>query len=72
MTENNDALSATLTEQLALIDRALAKIDEGTYGFSDQSGEPIALARLQAYPEAILTLDEAQAALRRAGLRATS
>lgn len=40
------------------IDRALRKIEEGTYGLSDQSGEPILRERLQAVPEAILTLEE--------------
>jgi DnaK suppressor protein len=58
LAENNRVLSGTLTEQLDAIDRALAKIDEGTYGFSDESGEPIALLRLQAAPEAVRTLDE--------------
>ncbi|WP_267221096.1 TraR/DksA family transcriptional regulator [Dyella silvae] len=43
------------------IERALQKIDDGTYGFSDVSGKPIPKARLEATPEAILTIDEEKA-----------
>lgn len=38
--------------------RALQKIDEGTYGFSDESGDPIPRARLEVMPEAIYTVEE--------------
>jgi DnaK suppressor protein len=44
-----------------LIERALAKIDEGTYGRSDLSGDPIPKARLDAVPEAVLTIQEEEA-----------
>jgi DnaK suppressor protein len=44
------------------IERALAKIDEGTYGLSDVSGGPIPRERLQAKPEAIRTVEEEEAA----------
>ena len=40
------------------IERALQKIADGTYGFSDLSGDPIPVARLEAVPEAILTVEE--------------
>ncbi|WP_199098444.1 TraR/DksA family transcriptional regulator [Dyella sp. ASV21] len=40
------------------IERALQKINDGTYGFSDLSGSPIPQARLEATPEAILTVQE--------------
>lgn len=40
------------------IERALQKIAEGTYGFSDASGDPIPNARLEAAPEAIYTVEE--------------
>jgi len=40
------------------IDRALQKITEGSYGRSDQSGEPIPRSRLEATPEASLTIEE--------------
>jgi DnaK suppressor protein len=42
------------------IERALQKISDGTYGFSDSSGKPIPKARLEATPEAILTIEEEQ------------
>jgi DnaK suppressor protein len=47
------------------IERALRKIEEGTYGYSDLSGNPIPRARLEATPEAILTLEEERDAERR-------
>ncbi len=47
-------------ERLARVDRALAKIDAGTYGFSDLSGERIPDERLNAIPDAINTLREQQ------------
>jgi DnaK suppressor protein len=43
------------------IERALEKIDDGTYGFSDESGDPIPKARLEAAPESVLTVEEEQA-----------
>ena len=45
-------------ERLTRIERALKKIDEGTYGFSDASGDPIPVERLEAVPEAIFTVAE--------------
>jgi len=52
--------------RLARVERALQKIDEGTYGYSDVSGEPIPDARLEAMPDAINTIQE-QAASERTG-----
>ena len=46
--------------RLAAVERALQKLDEGSYGYSEASGEPIPLARLQATPEALYTLEEQQ------------
>ena len=48
--------------RLNRVNRALQKIDAGTYGLSDISGEPIPRARLEAVPEAICTLAEERAA----------
>lgn len=45
-------------ERLPMIERALEKIRDGTYGFSDASGKPIPRDRLEAMPEAINTADE--------------
>jgi DnaK suppressor protein len=41
---------------LKLIDRALEKIEEGTYGVCDITGEPIPLPRLEAVPYATMTV----------------
>lgn len=45
-------------DRLQRVERALTKIDDGTYGVSDVSGQPIPRERLEAVPEAILTLSE--------------
>ena len=47
------------------IDRALQKINEGTYGFSDMSGLPIPIGRLESTPEAVLTVEEEEQRERR-------
>ena len=39
------------------IDSALRRIDEGEYGYCEETGEPIALARLDARPVATLSLE---------------
>ncbi len=57
-------MDASIGEQaerrLGEIDRALQKIEEGTYGLSDDSGEPIPRGRLEAVPEATRTVEEQQ------------
>ena len=47
-------------QELKEVNRALEKIEEGTYGLSDRSGEPIAKGRLEAIPEALYTIEEQQ------------
>ena len=42
---------------IAKIDAAIARIDEGTYGFCEETGEPISLRRLEARPIATLSLE---------------
>lgn len=39
------------------IDAALGRIDEGSYGYCDDTGEPIGLRRLQARPIATLSIE---------------
>ena len=39
------------------IDQALARVDEGEYGYCEETGEEIGLARLEARPIATLCLD---------------
>jgi DnaK suppressor protein len=57
-------VDATIAEQiqqrLEIVDRALQKVEEGTYGLSDVSGEPIPRGRLEAVPEAVRTVEEQQ------------
>jgi len=42
---------------IAKIDAALGRIDEGTYGFCEETGEPISLRRLEARPIATLSVE---------------
>jgi DnaK suppressor protein len=42
---------------IAKIDAALARIDDGTYGYCEKTGEPISLKRLEARPIATLSVD---------------
>jgi DnaK suppressor protein len=51
-------------DQLAALERAEARLADGTYGVSVDSGEPIPDQRLEAYPLAERTVDEEE---RRAG-----
>ena len=39
------------------LERALAKLEEGSYGLCDKCGGPIAPARLEAVPESVLCID---------------
>ncbi len=55
--EKDIALDANIDSMLATIHRALAKIDEGTFGVCDRCGKPIPEARLEAIPYAIYTVD---------------
>lgn len=42
---------------IAKIDAALRRIEEGTYGYCDETGDPISLKRLDARPIATLSLE---------------
>ena len=42
---------------ISKIDGALRRIDDGTYGYCEDSGEPIGLKRLDARPVATLSLE---------------
>jgi RNA polymerase-binding transcription factor len=42
---------------IAKIDEALRRIDEGTYGYCEETGEPISLSRLEARPIATLSVE---------------
>ena len=47
-------------DQLAAVERAEARLADGTYGQSVDSGKPIPDARLEAYPMAERTVEEEQ------------
>ncbi|MEZ5907644.1 MAG: RNA polymerase-binding protein DksA [Hyphomicrobiaceae bacterium] len=42
---------------IAKIDAALTRLDDGTYGYCEETGEPIGLKRLDARPIATLSLE---------------
>jgi len=58
----DDAIAESLRDRLAALDRALKRLDDGTYGRSVRSGLPIPEDRLEADPAAELTIEEARAA----------
>jgi DnaK suppressor protein len=55
----DDAVAESLRDRLAALDRALRRLDDGTYGRSVRSGQPIPDDRLEADPAAELTVAEA-------------
>jgi DnaK suppressor protein len=61
MLETEGNLLSRDIERLSRVERALRKIEEGTYGFSDVSGKPIPDARLEATPDALNTVQEQEA-----------
>jgi DnaK suppressor protein len=58
----DDAIAESMRDRLATLDRALKRLDDGTYGRSVRSGLPIPDERLDADPAAELTVEEARAA----------
>jgi len=42
---------------IAKIDQALARVENGSYGFCEETGEPIGLKRLEARPIATLSIE---------------
>jgi DnaK suppressor protein len=42
---------------ISKIDEALRRIEDGSYGYCEETGEPISLARLEARPTATLSLE---------------
>ena len=42
---------------IAKIDEALTRIEDGTYGYCEETGEPISLKRLEARPIATLSVE---------------
>jgi DnaK suppressor protein len=56
--EIGEARTEQLREELAAVERAEARLAQGTYGLSVESGEPIPDARLEAIPWAERTAEE--------------
>ncbi|HEV7278499.1 MAG TPA: RNA polymerase-binding protein DksA [Devosiaceae bacterium] len=50
---------------IAKIDAALKRIDDGTYGYCEETGDPIGIARLDARPIATLSLEAQESHERR-------
>ena len=50
---------------IAKIEAAIKRIDEGTYGYCEETGEPIGLRRLDARPIATLSIEAQEAHERR-------
>jgi RNA polymerase-binding transcription factor len=57
-TDTDNALRAELRQNLDAIDKAEARLEEGTYGKSVVSGDPIPDERLEAIPWADRNVDE--------------
>jgi DnaK suppressor protein len=49
-------VGGSMERVMARTERALSKLDEGTYGFCDACGDRIPAGRLQALPESVLCL----------------
>jgi len=54
--EKRLTLEKRIRAQLAEVEHALSKFEDGTYGFCDSCGQPIDPARLEALPQANLCL----------------
>jgi len=55
--ERRLTLEKRLIDQLAEVEHALKKFEDGTYGLCDNCGQPIDPARLEALPQASLCLN---------------
>jgi len=55
--EHEMALAANAREMLEQTERALERLDAGTYGLCENCGNPIGKARMQAFPRATLCVD---------------
>jgi DnaK suppressor protein len=56
--ELDEGLEEGAQQTLAQIDRALARLNEGTYGICERCGKPIGEERLRARPWATLCIDD--------------
>lgn len=55
--EHEMALASNAREMLLQTERALERLDAGTYGLCENCGKPIGKARMQAFPRATLCVE---------------
>jgi DnaK suppressor protein len=58
--EMDASVEEGIERRLGDVERALQKVEEGTYGVCDDTGEEIPRGRLEAVPEAIRTVEAQQ------------
>lgn len=58
--EMDASVGEQIERRLREVERALQKVEEGTYGVCDDTGESIPRGRLEAVPEAIRTVEAQQ------------
>ena len=63
--EKDLSIENNVRDMLAKIDRALGRIDDGSYGICERCGKPIEKARIKALPYVDLCIKDAQAQSRR-------
>ncbi|WP_327237028.1 TraR/DksA family transcriptional regulator [Streptomyces sp. NBC_01317] len=63
--EHEMSLAANAREMLEQTERALLRLDAGTYGLCEVCGKPIGKARMQAFPRATLCVEDKQKQERR-------
>ena len=63
--ERDLSIENNVRDLMGKIDRALARMEDGTYGICSRCGNPIEKARLKALPYADLCIKDAQAQSRR-------
>jgi RNA polymerase-binding transcription factor len=63
--EKELSIEQNVRDLIQKIDRALKRIDDGTYGICERCGKPIEKARLKALPYVDLCIKDAQATSRR-------
>ncbi len=63
--EKELSIEQNVRDLIQKIDRALKRIDDGTYGICERGGKPIEKARIKALPYVDLCIKDAQARSRR-------